>query len=73
MEWRNRACFREKFLLGKLVVPRGLFGYMAKLLGFRDAKRIIFIFQKNIVDKLENNITTYKGVVTRLRPYIQSD
>ena len=46
---------------------------MAKQLGFRDAKRIIFFLQKNIVDKLDNNITTFKGGVTRLRPYVQSD
>ena len=46
---------------------------MAKLLGFRDAKKTIFIFQKNIVDMLENNITTYKGGSTMLRPYVQSD
>ena len=46
---------------------------MAKLLGFRNAKRIIFKFQKNIVDKLKNTITTFKGGGTRLRPYFQSD
>ena len=46
---------------------------MAKLLRFREAKSIIFTFQKNIVDMLENNITTYKGGGTRLRPYVQSD
>ena len=55
------------------VICGGLFEYMAELLGFRDAKTKNFIFQKNIVDKLENNITTYKGGSTRLGPYVQSD
>ena len=73
LEWRNRACFRERFLLGKLVISGGLFDYMAKILGFREAKSIIFTFQKNIVDKLDNNLTTYRGGGTRLRPYVQSD
>ena len=55
------------------MIPRGLFDYLAKEMGFRDAKRQVFIFQKNIVDKLEDNITAYKGSSSRLRPYLQGD
>ena len=47
--------------------------YIAEQLGFRDAKRIVFTFQKNLADELENELTSYKGGGTRLRPYVQSD
>ena len=52
LQWRNRACFRKRILLGKLFPSRGLFDYMPKLLGFREAKSILSTFQKNIADKI---------------------
>lgn len=74
MRWRSTATFRDKFLVGKLMIPTKLFVYLVGEIGYKGAKRSIFLFQKTILDLVENNIHKvdgeYKG---RPRPYVRQD
>ena len=53
-EWRSEASKRDRFLLGKLVLPRSLVGVLITKVGWRETKRVIFKFQSVVVDRLDN-------------------
>ena len=56
MRWRSTATFRDKFLVGKLMIPTKLFVYLVGETGYEGAKRLIFLYQKTILDLVGNNI-----------------
>ena len=74
MRWRTTATFRDKFLVGKLMIPTNIFVFLVAEIGYKGAKRSIFLFQKSILELLENNIQKVEGEYKgRPRPYIQKD
>ena len=74
IRWRMTATFRDKFLVGKLMIPTKLFVFLVGEIGYTGAKRSIFVFQKSILNLLENNIQRIEGEYKgRPRPYVQRD
>ena len=74
MRWRATATFRDKFLVGKHMIPTKLFLFLVGEIGYTGAKRSIFLFQKAILNLLENNIQRIEGEYKgRPRTYVQRD
>ena len=74
MRWRARATFRDKLLVGKLMIFTKLFVFLVGEIGYTGAKRSIFLFQKAILNLLERNIQRIEGEYKgRPRPYVQKD
>ena len=75
-QWRERASRRERFLLGKLVLPHSLVAAFINKVGWRETKRIIYKFQAVVVDKLDGELKSgwqgrYKR--TRLSVFVEDD
>ena len=74
MRWRSTATFRDQFFLVKIMIPTKLFVFLVGEIGYTGAKRSVSLFQKSILELLENDIQKvegdYKG---RPRPYVQKD
>ena len=74
MRWRSTANFRDKFSVGKLMIPANMFAFLVSEIGYKGAKSSIDPFQKTILDLVENNIPRvegeYKGIT---RPYVRQD
>ena len=70
--WRSTATFKDKFIVGAIVVPMTLCAHLVAEVVYMGAKRLILLFQINIIELLENNIEKgvnyYKG---RPRPYFK--
>ena len=49
MRWSSKTTFRDKFLVGKLMIPTKLFVFLVGEIGYKGAKRSIFLFQKSIL------------------------
>ena len=74
MRWRATATVRDKLLVGKLMIPTKLFVFLVGEIGYSGAKSSIFIFQKSILNLLENNIQRMEGEYKeRPSQYVQSD
>ena len=56
------------------MIPTNMFAFLVSKVGYKGAKRSIFLFQKTIPDLVENNIPRvegeYKGIT---RPYVRQD
>ena len=75
-QWRERASRRERFLLGKLVLPQSLVVVFINKVGWRETKRIVYKFQAAVVDKLDEELKSgwqgrYKR--TRLSVFVEDD
>jgi len=55
-EWRDQAKERNRFLLGKLVIPQNLYEYLVQNFKSRESKRMIRIFQSNIANILDEKL-----------------
>ena len=74
IRWRSTATFRDKFLVGKFMIPTKLFVYLVGEMGCTGAKRSISLFQKSILNLLDNNIKRMEGEYKgRPRRYVQRD
>ena len=56
MRLRSTATFRDKYLVRKLIIPTKLFVFLVGDIDYKWDKRSIFLFQKSILELLENNI-----------------
>lgn len=57
--WRAQACPRDRFLLGKLVIPSSLHDFLRGKLGPRKAKSAIHLFQASILGRLNPILPTF--------------
>ena len=74
MSWRWTANFREKFLVGKLMILTNMITFLVSETGYKGAKRSILLFQKAILDLVEKNIPRVEGEYKgRSRPSVRKD
>ena len=75
--WRQVATERERFLLGKLVIPWGLWLHLQEALGLKVARQAVRHFQATILYKLKGCIPRFhvsKGHPRRrLNPWVAED
>ena len=72
MRWSPTATFRDKFFVGKLMIPTKLFIYLLGQLGYKGTKRFIFLYRKTIFDLVENDIHKVEGEYKgEPRPYVR--
>ena len=55
-QWRDNASRRERFLIGKLVLPQSLVAAFCNKVGWGETKRIIHKYQEVVVDKMEDEL-----------------
>ena len=55
-QWRDSASRRERFLIGKLVLPQSLVAVFRDKVGWRETKRIIHKFQEVVVDRFDDGL-----------------
>ena len=75
-QWRKEASRRERFLLGKLVLPQSLVLLISNKAGWKETKRIIHKFQTVVVDRLDEELKSgWQGRFKRVRPsvFIEDD
>ena len=75
-QWRERASRRERFLLGKLVLPQSLVVAFINMVGWRETKRIIYKFQVAVVDRLDEELKSGgqgRRKRTRLSVFVEDD
>ena len=75
-QWRREASSRERFLLGKLVLPQSLVLLFINKVGWKETKRVIHKFQSVVVDRLDEELKSgWQGRFKRVRPnvFIEDD
>ena len=75
-QWRERASRRERFLLGKLVLPQSLVLALISKVRWRETKRIIYKFQAAVIDKLDVDLKPGgqgRWKRTRLGVFVEDD
>ena len=75
--WRQAASARDRFLLGKLVIPWGLWLHLQEALGLKAARKAVRHFQGTILYKLKPCVPRFhvsKGHPRRrLNPWVAED
>ena len=73
--WRRNACARDRFLLGKMVLPTSLVHCLREKCGPTLAKRSVHLFQKCALSLLDAVLTRWSpeermSFKQRLNPYV---